>query len=148
MFQTRQVIAQRLLVETGLAVPGLIAVGRPEPRGVGRQDLVDHDQLTLRRRAEFEFGVGDDDAALRRVIAARLVQSQAGATQPLGGEPAEAAHDVFEGDVLVVPLLGLGRGRENRGIELGAFDEPLGHRLAGERSRFLILRPGRARDSC
>src|SRR5437016_14393918 len=57
--QIGQVIAQRLFVEARLAAAYLIAVGRPEARGVRRQDLVDDEQLTVGRRAELEFRVGD-----------------------------------------------------------------------------------------
>src|SRR6267143_5160567 len=78
LLQIGQVIAQRLLVEARLAASCLIAVGRPEARRVGRQDLVDDDQLAVPRRAEFEFRVRDDDAARLRVIAARLIERQTG----------------------------------------------------------------------
>src|ERR1700704_2587491 len=110
LLEIGQVIAQRLFVETRLAAARLIAVGRPEARGVGRQDFVDDDQLALGSGAEFELGVGDDDAALRGVIATRLVQGETGAPQPLGRESPEAIHDVVERDVLVVTLFGFGRG--------------------------------------
>src|SRR2546429_7352539 len=40
--QTRQVIAQRLLVEARLRASRLVAVRPPEARRVGREDLVDH----------------------------------------------------------------------------------------------------------
>src|SRR6267143_5489963 len=110
LLQIGQVIAQRLLVEARLAASCLIAVGRPEARGVGRQDLVDDDQCAVRRRPEFEFRVGDDDAALRSIITAYLIQRETGATYALGHESTEATHDVVKGDVLVVPLFSFRRG--------------------------------------
>src|SRR3989442_11007155 len=45
----------------------LISIGRPEPRGVGREYFVDDDQHTVGRRAEFEFRVGDDDPTIGRI---------------------------------------------------------------------------------
>src|SRR5439155_12307690 len=104
LLQVRQVIAQRLFVEARLAAARLIAVGGPEARGVGRQDLVDDDEIAVRCGPKLELRVGDDDPALRGVVAARLVQRQTGATEPLRGEAPEALDDVVEGDVLVVPL--------------------------------------------
>src|SRR5436309_16043019 len=100
LLQIGEVIAERLLVEAWLAAPLLIAVRRPKTRGGGSQDLVDHDEVALRRRPEFEFRVGDDDAAFRGVVTAGLIQGQTGAAQSLRREPAEVAHDVVEGDVL------------------------------------------------
>src|SRR6267378_5621019 len=40
LLETREVIAQRLLVEARLAPAGRVPVGRPEPGGVGRENLV------------------------------------------------------------------------------------------------------------
>src|SRR5258706_13320024 len=79
LLQVGQIIAQRLLVEAWLALARLIAVGRPEARRVGRQDLVDDEQFAVRRRPEFEFRVRDDDSALRGRIAACLIQRETGA---------------------------------------------------------------------
>src|SRR3989449_1459605 len=44
LLQAGEIIAQRLLVEARLALAGPVAVRRPEPRGVGREDLVDHER--------------------------------------------------------------------------------------------------------
>src|SRR5213596_3716385 len=76
LLQARQVVAQRLLVEAWLALARLIAVGRPKPRGIGSEDLVDDDQVAVGRGPELELRVGDDDTALRRVIATGLVQRE------------------------------------------------------------------------
>src|SRR5712692_6738594 len=43
LLQTREIVAQRLLVEARLAPAGRVPVGGPEPRGVGRENLVDHE---------------------------------------------------------------------------------------------------------
>src|SRR6266540_5094940 len=74
LLQVGQVVAQRLLVETGLATARLVRVSGPEARGIGRQDLVDDHQLALRRRPKFELGIGDDNAALRRIIPAERLR--------------------------------------------------------------------------
>ena len=57
-----EIVAQRLLVETGLRPAGLIGIRRPEPRTIGGHHLVDQDDAPVAIPAEFEFGVGDDDA--------------------------------------------------------------------------------------
>src|SRR2546430_11300893 len=77
LFQAREVVTQRLLVEARLALAGLIAVRGPEARRVGGEDLVDDQEPAIRRRAELELRVGDVDAASRRVLAACLVQVEA-----------------------------------------------------------------------
>src|SRR5207249_5496072 len=84
LLQTREVIAQRLLVEARLAPAGRVPVGRPEARRVGRQYLVDHEQATVGRAAELELRIGDDDPPRRRVAAARLVQAEARTLELLG----------------------------------------------------------------
>src|SRR5438093_6061521 len=76
--QTRQVIAQRLLVEARLRASRLVAVRRPEARRVGREDLVDHEEPPVRARAELELRVGDDGAAWARGGPTRLRQREAG----------------------------------------------------------------------
>ena len=68
-------VAQRLLVEAGLRLARLIAVGRPEARAVGRQDLVDQDDLARPGAAELELGVGDDDALLQGDVATVMFSS-------------------------------------------------------------------------
>src|SRR2546426_2847335 len=89
LLQAGEIVAQRLLVEARLALAGPVAVRRPEPRGVGREDLVDHEQPPVGRRAELELGVGDDDAARRREGPPGLVQPQARLLQALRKRPAQ-----------------------------------------------------------
>src|SRR3989442_15971562 len=92
----------------------LISIGRPEPRGVGREYFVDDDQHTVGRRAEFEFRVGDDDPTIGRIGPARFVQAEAGRPQTLCRIATQRARDVLEGDVLIVTLFGFGRRRKDR----------------------------------
>src|ERR1019366_10540366 len=68
-----EVIAQRLLVETRLRLAGLVDIRRPEPRTVGGHHLVDQDDMAVLVAAEFELGVGDDDAlAAADLLAERI----------------------------------------------------------------------------
>ena len=64
--QRLQVVAHELLVEARRAAAGAVGVRGPEPRGVGRQRLVDQRQRAALIDAELELGVGDDDAAAER----------------------------------------------------------------------------------
>ena len=82
------------LSNDGCPRPGLIAVGRPEPRAVGRQHFVDQRSARRRRSAEFELRVGDDDAALQRVPGAARVHLEAPLPQllrPARRRPAPAS---------------------------------------------------------
>src|SRR5438876_8625491 len=112
-----------LLVEARLAPAGRVAVGGPEPGGVGRENLVDHEQATVGRAAELELRIGDDDAPWRRVGATGLVQAQTRALELLGERAAERLHHMRKRDVLVVPDFGLGRGREDRRVDPGALHQ-------------------------
>ena len=58
------VVADELLVERGLGAAGLVAVGRPEARGVGGEGLVGEDEPALAVDPELELRVGEDDPAL------------------------------------------------------------------------------------
>jgi hypothetical protein len=56
------------LSKLGCPRPGLVAVGRPVARRVGREHLVADDQLVLGIEAELELRVGEDHPALARVL--------------------------------------------------------------------------------
>ncbi len=65
-------VAKWLLVEARLRLAGLVPVGRPEPRAVGGQHLVDQQGAPV-DAAELELCVGDDDAARRSEVASAAV---------------------------------------------------------------------------
>src|ERR1700736_3682343 len=73
-----QVVAHELLVETRRAHARAIAVRGPEARGVRRQHFVDEREYALAVDAEFELGVGNDDAAAARVFGREPVQCERG----------------------------------------------------------------------
>ena len=104
-----EVVADELLVEAGLATAGGVLVGGPEARGVGGEDFVYEDQPSV-AHAELELGVGDDDAALAGVVAAGAVEGEAEVAGLRGEVGADDAGGFGEGDVFVVPGLGLGGG--------------------------------------
>src|SRR5580704_1703307 len=58
-----EIIPHVLLIERGLRAPGLVFIGGPEARGIGRERFVDPDQFLAGTESEFEFRVGNDDAA-------------------------------------------------------------------------------------
>jgi hypothetical protein len=57
-----EVVADELLIERRLRLAGRVEVRGPEPRRIGSKGLVDPNQFVA-DEAEFEFCVGDDDAA-------------------------------------------------------------------------------------
>src|SRR5438105_3744822 len=146
LLQAGEVVPQRLLVEARLAAAWLIAVCGPEARRVGGKDLVDHEEAAVRRRAELEFRVGDDDAAPGGVLAARVVQGEAGLLQLVGLTAAQRLRHVRDRHVLVVPHLGLGGRRKDRGVEPRALDQSGRERFARERAGLLVFRPGGPRE--
>src|SRR3954452_5849349 len=61
-------VAHVLLVERWLTVPRLVAIGRPETGGVGREHLVAQDDLAVLAAPKLELRVGQDDPAAARML--------------------------------------------------------------------------------
>ena len=142
--QVGQVVAQRLLVEARLTPAWLIAIGRPEARRIGSQDLVDDEQRPVGGATELEFRVRDDDAVLGRIRPSGFVQAETRRLEPLRRLAAHRSCNVSEAHVLVVTRFRLGRGRKDRWVQALAFSKAFRQPLAGERARLLVLRPCRA----
>src|SRR5690349_5697167 len=140
-----EVIADELLVEAGLALAGFIFAGGPEARGIGRQHLVDQDELAL-EETKFKLRVRYDDAALAGVIAAGLVDLQAQVARLRGDGVTDDLLRALERDVLVVAFLGLGGRREDRFGQLGGFRQSGGQLDAADRLRLLVFLPARAAE--
>src|SRR4029077_1530112 len=108
-----QVVAYELLVEARRAHTRAIAVRGPEARGIGRQHFVDERQPALAVDAEFELGVGDDDAAAARVFGRESIQRERDVAYRGGKLRTDERGHFLETDVLVVSAdLRLGRRRE------------------------------------
>src|SRR5687768_8351662 len=71
----REPVAEVLLVEGRLLAARLVPLDGPEPRGVGREHLVDQRDLAI-DDAELELGVGDDDPAFARHLRAVAVEGK------------------------------------------------------------------------
>src|SRR5205823_5799258 len=99
--------------EGGLRAAGLVAVSRPEPRRVRRQDLVAQYELTV-REPELELRVGDDDAALSGQGSAVLVHRDGQLLEPLRQTTPHDVGGLLDRDVDVVALGGLGGRGEDR----------------------------------
>ncbi len=132
--QRFQVVAYVLLVVGRRVATQLVRVGRPETRGIRRQRLVDEVQGTRAVDAEFEFGIGNDDATRQGEIGGFRIQADGRVARLRGnlgtvlarsceccGEGGSAVDlCLFEGDVLVViALFGLGGRGEDRFGEFG-----------------------------
>ncbi len=127
-------------------MPGCVAVGRPEARGVGRQHLVGEDDLGAGVAAELELGVGEDDPALGRVLGAARVDLDRDPPQLLHQRPvADDLGGAVEVDVLVVVAdLGLGRRGEDRLRQLVGLEQ-VGRQLdPADRAAVLVFLPARA----
>ena len=120
-----RVVADELLVERGLRAAGLVLVGRPEARGVRREDLVSEDDRPVVGEPELELRVGDDDP-----------RSSSG----LGGGRVELDRDPLQlGEALVADERGrLLRGQRSRRGPSAAF--VVGVKI-GSGSRSDSLRP-------
>ena len=112
-------IADELFVVAGLNLALLVAGGRPETAGVGREALVDQRDLAI-DDTKLKLSVGNDDATGRCILGGSLVDLE-GKVANLRGDV--LAHDLaatLERDVLVVVTdLGLRGRREQRLGELG-----------------------------
>ena len=94
-------VADVLLVERRRGVARGPAAGRPEPGGVGGEDLVGQHQLVA-VAAELELGVGEQDAAPGRVLGAPPVDLQGQVAEAAGQVAPEGLGDLGLRDVLVV----------------------------------------------
>jgi hypothetical protein len=138
-------VADELFVERRLAAAGLVLIGRPEPRAVGRQHFVDEDQLVV-DQAELELGVGNDDALARRELGAARVEVDAPLRQLFAQLAADAGAHVVVGNILVVQaLLGFGGRCEDRAGQLVAFCQASGKFDAAHGAGLLIFAPCRPR---
>src|SRR5262249_40391166 len=72
-----EVIAHELLVVGGRGDADAVRIPGPEARGVGREHLVDQDELVLCVQPEFELGVRNDDPARGGVLRGLLVEPDA-----------------------------------------------------------------------
>ena len=108
-------VADVLLVERRLRAARLVLVGGPEARGVRRADLVAEHQRAVGVEPELELRVGEDHAALARVVGDRAVDGQRDVAHALGQRAvADQLDGRLEVDRLVVALVGLRRRRVDR----------------------------------
>src|SRR5690606_13470657 len=71
-----EIVAHVLLVEALRGRAAFVARGRPKARRIGRQHLVHDAQLAVLVEPELELRVGDDDAALARVLDGARVERE------------------------------------------------------------------------
>src|SRR5215210_7014473 len=142
--QRLAVVTDELLVERRLWPARDVLVRGPEAGGVRRERLVGEDESAVGVDAELELRVGDDDAALQRMCGGELVQGERGRldlTEPL------IAHEPGRGrevDVLVVTLLRLRGGREDRLGKPVRFPQPGRELVAAHDARPRVVLPARA----
>src|SRR6266566_6111895 len=141
-----EIVAQRLLVETRLRLAGLVGVRRPEPGAIRRHHLIDQDDAPVLVASELEFGIGDDDTLIAGKLLAEPVDRARHALQRIGDLIADDLAHPRNRDVLVMPVLGLGGGTEDRRLKLGAFDEAGRKLLSRKRPLLRIFLPCRARE--
>src|SRR4029453_6465352 len=109
-----EVVADELFVEAGLRSAGRVLIARPEARRVRRERLVDENHALLvgsgaiGEEAEFELGVGDDDAAGFGVGGAFGVQAEGEIADAIEEGVADHRARLGFGDVDVVAALPLG----------------------------------------
>ena len=119
-----QPVPHILLVERRRRPARPVLVGRPEPRAVRRQHLVDQDQVAVRQGAPLQLGVGHDHPPARGVSGRLAVHEQGAEPQPGGPVLAHRLGQPLERHVLVVPAVGLRRRRKNRLRQLVPLPQP------------------------
>src|SRR6266540_5995178 len=90
-----QPVPEELLVERWLGMSGLVAIGRPETRGVRREHLVTQDQLTV-GEPKLELGVCQDDPPLQGMSRGELVQLERYLLKLLGQASTDQVGRLFE----------------------------------------------------
>ena len=84
--------------------------------------------------AEFEFGVGDDDALVAADFFAERIDGPRHALQGVGHLVAEDLAHPRDGDVLVMTGFGLGRRAEDRRLQFCTLDQARRQPLARQRA--------------
>ena len=101
-------------------------VGRPEAAAVRREELVDEEKVAFFVRAELEFGVGQEDAGLFRVLVGSGVKREAAVADLAEEGGAELLFGLSLGEREIVALFGLGGGGEDGFGELGCLEKIFG----------------------
>jgi hypothetical protein len=126
-------------------VAGLVLVGGPEARGVRGADLIAEHERAVLVEPELELRVGEDHAALARVLGDRAVDGERGVPHPLGERAvADQLDGLLEVDRLVVALLGLRRRGVERLRKLVGLAQALRQREPGDRAGPPVVLPARA----
>src|SRR5690606_1244993 len=137
-----QPVAHELLVERRRADADAIAVGRPEARGIRRQHFVHQVEPAIVVQAEFELGVGDDDALGGGELRGLGIQAQRHVADAFGHFLADLVDDMGEVDVFVVHAeFGLGRRREERFGQLAGLLQAGRQLDAAQRAGGLVVLP-------
>src|SRR3989475_9137136 len=114
-------------------------------RGIRRQHLVHDVQAAIGVGTELELGIGQDDAALARVVGGELVDAQGGVAHALGQVGTDLLHHRIEIDVLVmVADGGLGRGGEDRLRQLLGLAQAVGQVDTADLAGALVVLPAAA----
>ena len=139
-----EIIPNELFIKTGLSLPGRIVIGRPEPRRIRGQDLInDHHLLRRPVQAEFKFGIRDDDPARFGQRGRPLIHRNADPPDLLRQRFADhALHGVIR-DIFIMAFRGLGRRREQRLREFLRFPQPRGQRPFTDGSLLPVFFPRR-----
>src|SRR5580704_10811238 len=142
----RKPAPHELLVEAARLLatsePLLVVLGVPVARRVGRMDLVDHDDRTRSVDPHLVLGVGEDQALLRRVRAARGEQRLGDRRRSLEvcrRDPTHREQLVFAHRHVVIALGGLRRRREDRLRQRLVLAHAVRQRVAAERARTLLV---------
>ena len=137
----------RIACRTRVAGRRVCMLLRPVARAVGREGLVDQEDLAgLQLAAELELGVGEDQAReTRHTRRPRSIEGEAHVTQEYcaSSSPIASGHRL-ERDVLVVPGFGLGGRREDRLREPVGLDQAAGQGGAADGPGLAILAPAAA----
>ncbi|MFM1944078.1 MAG: hypothetical protein RI897_3060 [Verrucomicrobiota bacterium] len=118
-------------------------IGGPEAGGIRGEDFIDEDEVVV-EDAEFEFGIGDDDASFAGVSAGLGVDLDTECADAFGDILADDAGGFFEGDIFVVPGFGFRGGGEDGFGEFGGFLKSGGEGEAADCLAFAVFLPAGA----
>lgn len=143
--QSFEPVADVLLVEAFLVLADLVLVCGPVAAGVRSQDFVDEDGFAV-DFAEFELGVGEDDALACGVVASLGVDVEGHALE-LGGDLfTDDVESLLEADVLVVANVRLGARSVERLFEFLAELQVGGEHVTADAARLLVVLPAGSHD--
>ena len=77
VFESGEVVANKLFIKTGWGTAGTVLISRPESAAIWSEEFVDKEKFFFVVEAEFKFGIGQNNSHFGAVDLGSLVEGKA-----------------------------------------------------------------------